>query len=638
MKKIISCILSLIISFGCLSLISSAIDSKGTVVSANTPCTIIIPVNATEQELYASETLQKYIKEISGITVPVSNDSAAKNHNEIALGNTNRKTFDTSELSDGGYFLEFDNGTLYISGNGARGNIYGVFGFLEKYCNCRWYTSSLKVIPTSKEIIVPVDMYEKYNPYFESTDTDWISPRDSEYSLANNLNGGIYRSLTPAQGGTVNYISGFAHTLTGQFCSANKYFEEHPEYFALRDGERVSDQLCLTNPDVLKIVTGEVLALIEQLNDKSQSLQIVSLTQNDNRNYCTCDNCAAVDKENDSQSGSMITFANAVARSVKAAGYDNVAIDTFAYQYTRQAPSAVTPEDNVIVRLCSIECCFGHALCDAKCDENVQFMQDLEAWNKICNRIYVWDYATNYYETLNIFPDFGVLQQNMQTYFENNVKGMYVEGNYYMASCDGEFGELRSYLLSALMKNPYMDYYTEMDNFLKAYYGDSWEYIREFIDITAEKGVTSKKHLHIFQKSVESLPGMKLKDIKYCDRLWEKAISLAQTDEHRKNILRSEICWRYWKCTNDKSEFSIALKSLYQRMRARELLYNDLVSFGIKMTGESSVTRLTECSTSYLLRRANKWNTIYDENIWFLIEPAVVYFYNIMKAFHNDII
>ena len=38
----------------------------------------------------------------------------------------------------------------------------------------------------------------------------------------------------------------------------------------------------------------------------------------------------------------------------------NVRIDTLAYQYTRKPPRTIRPRANVIIRLCSIECCFRH--------------------------------------------------------------------------------------------------------------------------------------------------------------------------------------------------------------------------------------------------------------------------------------
>lgn len=524
---------------------------------------IVLPEAPDERLSAAADTLARYLNQITGKEFPSASD-----------GTGIKFVIDYSDqTADNGYIIETAENEISIKGNGTRGVIHGVYAFLEKYCGCDWYTSTLYSIPENENLTIPAGEKTEYKPFFEYTDTDWVSPRDVEYSLANGLNGNPYRSIPDNLGGTVTYISNFCHTLTTQFCASATYFEEHPEYFALHMGARVPDQLCLTNEKTYEIVRDEVLALLKEKHNPDESLQIVSLTQHDNQKMCQCPECKKIDDENGSHSGTMITFVNRIARDVKAAGYDNVAIDTFAYQYTRTAPSAVVPEDNVIVRLCTIECCFAHALDDASCPENTALMSDLSDWSKICDRIYVWDYATNYANTVGIFPDFGVLQRNVQVFYENNVVGLYEEGNYYMSACDAEFGELRSYLLSKLMQNPYIDYDKYMNEFLAAYYGKGWENIREFIDMTIEKPVPEGEHLMIYVNMNETL-GFSDEDIAKADSLWENAKAQAENETFLKRIERSELCWRYWKGFND-----------YNKAEGDQLI-NDLKAFGITMVNE----------------------------------------------------
>lgn len=509
---------------------------------------IVLQNEKDSRLIAAGETLEKYIEQITGKSFTVSSEGTGI---KFTLGYS-------ADIPDNGYIIETGENEVSITGSGTRGVIHGVYAFLEKYCDCRWFTSTLYSIPENNDLTIPAGEITEYKPYFEYTDTDWKSPRDIEYSLANGLNGSPYRAIPDELGGTVEYISNFCHTLGSQFCSRDTYFESNPEYFALHNGKRQNEQLCLTNEDVYNLVLGEVMALLKEKHNPEKSLQIISVTQADSgedAKMCECDKCKAIDDENGSHSGTMITFANRIAKAVKEAGYDNVAIDTFAYRYTRKAPSNVVPEDNVIVRLCTIECCFAHTLDDANCSENVALMADLKEWSKICDRIYVWDYATNYAHTLGVFPDFGVLQRNVQVFYENNVVGLYEEGNYYMDQCDGEFGELRAYLLSKLMQNPYLDYDKCMNEFLEAYYGKGYIHIRQFIDMTIEKAVPENGHLKIYHSMGETL-GFDENDIAKADELWEKAKNEAETEEQLKNIKRSEICWRYWKGFNtfDKNE------------------------------------------------------------------------------------
>src|SRR5512138_782014 len=75
------------------------------------------------------------------------------------------------------------------------------------------------------------------------------------------------------------------------------------------------------------------------------------------------------------QIGPVLALVNRVAEAIEK-DYPDKLIDTFAYQWTRKPPKEMRPRPNVIVRLCSIECCFAHPLatCDSK--ENREFRDD----------------------------------------------------------------------------------------------------------------------------------------------------------------------------------------------------------------------------------------------------------------------
>ncbi len=517
---------------------------------------IVLPENPDDRLTAAADTLAKYLNQITGKSWPVATSGEGI---RFVLGYTDA-------IADNGYIIETGENEVSIQGSGTRGVIRGVYGFLEKYCHCFWYTFELYVIPENPDLTIPAGEKTEYAPFFEYTDTDWVSPRDTEYSLANGLTGGVYRDIPAELGGTVDYLNSFAHTLSTSLCAASTYFEEHPEYFALHDGVRQPEQLCLTNEEVYEIVRDEVFAILEASHDPEASLQIISLTQADNEKMCLCDSCAALDAKYSNGetryneigglykangSGSMISFVNRIARDVKAAGYDNVAIDTFAYRYTRSAPVGIEIEDNVIVRLCTIECCFAHALDDETCTDNAEFYADLQAWSKLCDRLYIWNYNNNYAYTLGIFPNFGVMQKNTQIFVENNVAGIYQQGNQYMSVCNTEFGELKAYLLSKLMQDPYMDYGKAIDQFLSAYYGDAAPYLREFINMTIEKPTPNNGHNDIYDAMQYNL-GFHSADVKKANELWEAAKNAVQENEtFLSRVERSELSWRFWKLTRN---------------------------------------------------------------------------------------
>ena len=632
MKRIL-CVFCAVCLLVCFPLTGRATDEK-VLHSPGSVCSVVVAQNASPQERYAAETLARYLRRITGQSPAVVTDDAPARGAEIAVGSTNRDA--DEDLPDGGYRICFAGDTLCIRGGGNKGALNGVYAFLRTFCGCRWYTKDDVLVPQSDVIAVPADVDLTYAPYFEYTDTDWLSVFDAEFDLANGITGGYGKSLSAEQGGSVPYLNGFCHTLSTRFCARDKYFDEHPEYFALHGGKRTPNQLCLTNPDTLRIVTEEVLDVLRTRYDPDAGLQIVSLTQDDNGDYCECPACRAIDDLNGSHAGTNVTFANAVADAVKAAGYDNVAIDTFAYQYTRKTPIAVVPRDNVIIRLCSIECCFCHTLDDPDCKENRDFMQDLRDWGKICKRIYIWDYTTNYWETACLYPDFGVLQRNIQIFYENNAKGVFEEGNA-GEDCYVEFGDLRCYLLARLMQDPYLDYDAEMRGFLDAYYGAGGKAVYNFLQRTIEKaGASRTAHLGTFPDSTKTLTRFTEADVAYCDAQWEKAKAETAGTKYLDRVERSEISWRWWKCNNRRGEYSALRSTLYTRMAAREALYNDLVRFGVKRTNVARPNRqLTKCMSLVLLRRSEKWAKLYEEKYWDLLEPFVLSVYRLLGALYH---
>ncbi len=480
-----------------------------------------------------------------------------------------------------GYLLAEEGGTLYIVGSSFAQTVRGGYAFLEKIAGIRMYTKEL-IRYEKKELVIPDGTRIEYHPPFEYACTDWRSPKDCEYALFNGLNGAPFQNIPDEFGSVVNYISGFGHTLASQFCSPKKYFADHPEYFALRGGKRKPLQLCLSDPEVLETVSREVFDLLAEKHDPAAPLQIVSLTQSDNIAFCTCDKCREIDRRHRSHAGTMLTFVNEIARRVKSAGYRNVAVDTFAYRYTRTPPVDLIPEDNVIIRLCSIECCFSHPLDDESCRTNAAFMKDFRGWSAICSRIYLWDYSTNYCNFVGLFPNFGVLQRNMQIFAENHVKGVYEEGNY-MMTAEGEFGELRAFLLSKLLQDPYMDFDAGLHAFTDAYYGAAAGEIRAFLRLITENAPS--RHLGIYQ-SMKATLSFSAEQIARADRLWETAKEKT-AGEARKNVRASELSWRWWKMANRAGEFSNPV--FYNNQK--KFLLRDIEGAGVERLMEVGETR-----------------------------------------------
>ena len=540
---------------------------------------VVISADASDTEVYAARVLAEYLSALNGDDYPIIRDDRSIEGFKFCVGATS--AYDTSDITgkaaDSYVIAPFSNG-LAIYGSGSRGTVYGVYSFLEKFCGYRVFTPESGMVSTSGKMELPGDKTE-YDTFFEYRNTDWRSGWSPLYSVANKLNGDLHGAVTHEQGGNISYLGRSCHTLSTDFCSSDRYFESHPDYYALREGKRVPDQLCLTNDSVYQIVLEEVLSLLKTKHDPKADLQIISLSQADNPVYCECDVCKALDSANGSHAGTLITFVNRIARAVKEKGYDNVEIDTLAYMHTRKAPSAVAPEDNVIVRLCTFECCFSHPLDDPGCPDNAELMRDLEEWAAICNKLYVWDYTTNYAFTLGIFPDFHVLQKNLQCFYEHGIKGVYEEGNYYVHLCDTEFGDLRTYLIAKLLEDPYCDCEAEMLDFCRYYYGESGEYIKTIVDEITDN---TKDHVTIYSSMTDSF-SIDDGEAEKIDHLWDMAENAARSSDAHAAVERSKLSWRYVKAALGLREFSGTFE---ENRDEREALYDDLISHGVEMINE----------------------------------------------------
>ncbi len=541
---------------------------------------IVIAAGAGEALNYAAQELAKYLAMISGASLPIAEDTAPAQDKEIVIGPTNRPGSPCGcGLKHDGYILKTVGERLFILGENGRGNLYGVYGLLEKYLGCRFLAEGVEKIPTRSSVSLP-QLDETVIPPLEYRETFWHAAEQfPDLAIKRGFNGSYFHNMQPKHGGDVRYW-GFAHTLFS-YVSPEEYFDEHPEYFSMVDGKRIRErtQLCLTNPQVLEITKKK---LRQNIIDHPEC-KIFSLTQMDWYNPCQCPECAKVDAEEGAHSGTMLRFVNACAASI-AEEFPDVIIDTFAYQYTRQAPKITRPLPNVCVRICSIECCFAHPL--DQCDEivypfkdrvigNATFQNDIRDWAKICQRMFVWDYTTNYRFYLAPFPNFHVLKDNIRFFLENGVTGIFEQGNAQSAS--GEFGELRMYLISRLMWDPDLDVDQAMDEFLVGYYGMAAGPIREYIRLLTDHVVEDHVHMGIYDDPTWYITDETLEK---AQRLWDEAEALAADGAELSRIRRSRLQVRYAQVQRMSTEDPA-------RAGLVESLYQDVKAFGISHIRES---------------------------------------------------
>jgi len=445
-------------------------DALPIIVNGESEFVIVRGENAADIEIKAAEELQSYLRQITGAELPIVTDSTPAAANEIVIGQTNRETdgqFDRAELSYDGFIIKTDAGKLWLIGADGHGSLYAVYELLEAYLDCRFYSANFERVPERKTVALNIPE-DKQVPVLETRYLLWADvTRNPDFALK-------------IKNRTYSWAGGMCHTL--------------PEL--AETGGGMDRDPCLLLPETYDTVLKNVRAMLAAQPDA----RYISVSQSDDI-QCQCADCAA-SAQKLGWSGHYLTFVNRIAEEI-ADEYPDVMVHTFAYQYTKEPPlTDIRPADNVMVQFCTISACFSHPMTECHVEVGIPAEEDdgtpggyekwLMEWSELCDYLAIWDYTTDYSDFNIHYPNWAVLRDNVRLFADSNARYVMEQGAY--QSTNGEFCELRSYLLARLLWDPYMSeeqYYAYMDEFLQDYYGPGWEYIREYIDAGTEYAVNN---------------------------------------------------------------------------------------------------------------------------------------------------
>lgn len=459
---------------------------------------IYLSDKAIPSEKYAAEELQKYIYEISACKLPITNEYK-ESGKYIFIGfqgvpETQLQNIDMNSFGMEEYIIKTTSKNILIAGGNPRGTLYGVIAFLSDQLGCRWYKPDFNKIPKTKDIILNA-INKRDKPAFEYREAWYKEAYDAEWAVHNRLNPSIVPPPDSMGGGYKIYP--FVHTFY-QLVSPDTYFSTHSEYFSMVDGKRKGHeaQLCLTNPDVLKIATETVYRWIKEQPD----VRVLSIDQNDGYGFCECSNCKAIDDAEGSHSGTILNFVNQIADTV-AQTNPEIRIQTLAYVYSEVPPKNIKPKPNVTIRLCHYEYCSAHSL--EGCDSHKVFLERLKGWSDIADRITIWDYFTDFNHYLVPFPNFETFKHDVKFYADHNCIGLFAQGCNVSQNGGGEFASLRAWVFARLMWNPHQDSQALIDEFVENVYGDAAPYIKTYIDLLHEKVKPDSVYFSIYAKPTD---------------------------------------------------------------------------------------------------------------------------------------
>lgn len=535
----------------------------------------------------AADLLQDFVQRISGASLPIVEGKAKAG--DVVIGGK------SAEAGEDGFTICTEQNQLRITSGGDKGSIYGVVTLLEKYMGVSYYAYKAYTLTPSKTITLP-EIHLSETPAFRYRQSFSYGCDDPIYKM-------WFRLEEPDE---VFIDNMWVHTFD-RLMPSDVYGKEHPEYYSYINGEHRPgnhSQWCLTNPDVYNFVVQKLDSIFKANPDK----KLISVSQNDGNNtFCTCENCRKVYGEEGSPAGAYIRFMNKLAER-----FPDKEISTLAYLFTMHPPKKVKPLPNVNIMLCDIDCKREVPLTDNASGR--EFVEALEGWSAISDNIFVWDYGINFDNMVSCFPNFHVLQKNIQLFKKNHATMHFAQVN---GTKGTDFSEMRAYMIGKLMWDPYQNADSLMRSFMNGYYGAAAPYLYQYQKIMQGGLLASGIDLWIYDSPVSHKNGM-LNDrlCKTYDELFDQAEAAVASDTtllnrvqlSRLSLIYSELEIARTKTNQDVDKVRQQLDYFRQQCR----------KFGIKSLNERNNAPEDYCDLyeKRFLPQAEKSKTLGAKVIW----------------------
>ncbi len=509
--------------------------------------TIVLPENSPKLTVFAAEEIRDAVLAMSGVALPIAPRAEGP---AIVLGG--EVSGPAGGPFDEDYVIEVADGCVTIAGNGLRGTLYGAYEFLERQLGVRFFASDATCVPRRDSLTLRPGRWHGA-PDIAIRRMPFKSVKDMRFGgrlRFNELSGDPALAENPEYG-RADYRFAIGHSIPDMV--PDELFCAHPEYFPLIGGQRVHGphhQRCLTNPDVLDMTVEAVRRQLRE-NPMQRSIAVGQAdTYPDRPNNCACPACRAIDEAEGSPMGSLLRFVNAVAERIEPE-FPHVLINTLAYRYTRRPPRLTRPRHNVLIVLCSIECCFSHPI-DAGCGAdyadagigqvgNAAFVRDIEGWAAISEHLMIWDYVTNFAHYLAPHPNLSCLGPNIRFFKRHNAYGIYPEGAH---DCEGaDMDELKTYMLSRLLWDCGRDEKVDRDEFLIGRLGVAAASVMRAIDLLERHVKAGNIHMSTYHTPDERTFPRKLVD--ELNSLFDRAETTAPDEAARAYVQRLRMSLRY---------------------------------------------------------------------------------------------
>ncbi len=319
---------------------------------------------ATPAVQLAAQELERALRLASDVTEAATKAPAANpTITEISLGVDSR-------LIEEEIRIWFEGEKLRVSGGSPVATLHAVYYFLQKGLGVRWLWPGKdgEIIPKKKACRFSEKLDVRHLPSIKYRGFhmcgDWYKGAEfREWMARNFINIHRHGQHFPGE-------SRFIRMWSDHNVRIDKsLFAEHPDYFAEINGKRVPTQVCLSHPEVDRLMY-EYFA--DQLR-KHTRMDILYLMLSDNQEYCRCTKCGKK-----SVSTAWFDFYNRLTDKLKV-DFPKVKFATIAYQGYIDVPDHPV-RNTEFVEYATHSRCNIHPYGDPTCERNKKVYKAMQDW------------------------------------------------------------------------------------------------------------------------------------------------------------------------------------------------------------------------------------------------------------------
>lgn len=469
--------------------------NKQFIAGGRTDYKIVIADSSAEAQK-AANFMVKHLKAASGADLPVidykNSDTAVYSADAKYIYIGKNAAFEAAgltmpqdDLGQSGYYIKTEGNSVFIATKAIYGYQMGAIAFLRETIGYDMYSESMVSYDRSPATLPEMDIIER--PDFDYR--HWSNPISSDALYGMGFS--THNAIISVEGNEVHN--------SFKWLPVEEYISENPLWYADN-----TSQLCYTahgDAEAYEAMQNEIIRKMKIYAEANPTINTISLSQEDENNYCKCDTCAAELEKYGTMSATTIKFLNDLSDKMDAYFKEQAEengteqrefyIIQFAYQWTLDAPVKQDANGNWVVADETVRCGkhvgIEIAPLDAKFTrdfdhaDNAYFKEAIDKWSAVTDNIYFWWYETNFHNYMFPYNCWDNMVNQYRYCVQKSTRYMFNEGQLGQSGGTG-FTKLKDYIDSKALFDVNINTSEVIDKFFEGYFKDAAEPMREYFD------------------------------------------------------------------------------------------------------------------------------------------------------------